>query len=77
MRMKRIARASLGGLLLLAVYLATTGALYEMIGRWRDTRRFPERGRLVQAGSIRMNVDCSGQGSPTVILESGFGRPFR
>ena len=75
MRMKRIARASLGGLLLLAVCLATTGELYEMIGRWRDTRRFPERGRLVQAGSIRMNVDCSGQGSPTVILESGSGGP--
>src|SRR5690348_16990361 len=75
MRMKRIARASLGGLLLLTVCLATTGALYEMIGRWRDTRRFPERGRLVQAGSIRMNVDCSGQGSPTVILESGSGGP--
>ena len=32
MRMKLIARASLGGLLLLTVCLATTGALYEMIG---------------------------------------------
>ena len=51
------------------------GALYEMIGRWRDTQRFPQRGHLVQAGSIRMNIDCSGQGSPTVILESGSGGP--
>ena len=75
MRMKPIARASLAGLCLLTVSLAITGALYEMIGRWRDTRRFPQRGHLVQAGSIRMNIDCSGQGSPTVILESGWGGP--
>ena len=61
--------------MLLSVCLATTGALYEIIGRWRDTRRFPERGHLVQAGSIRMNIDCRGQGSPTVILESGSGGP--
>ena len=73
--MKRIARTSLAGLFLVVVCLAITGALYEMIGRWRDTRRFPERGHLVQAGSIRMNIDCSGQGSPTVILESGSGGP--
>ena len=75
MRMKRIARASLAGLCLVTVSLAITGALYEMIGRWRDARRFPQRGHLVQAGSIRMNIDCSGQGSPTVILESGSGGP--
>ena len=73
--MKRIARASLAGFCLLTVSLTITGALYEMIGRWRDMQRFPQRGRLVQAGSIRMNLDCSGQGSPTVILESGSGGP--
>jgi pimeloyl-ACP methyl ester carboxylesterase len=75
MRMKRIARASLAGLCLVTLSLAITGALYEMIGRWRDARRFPQRGHLVHAGSIRMNIDCSGQGSPTVILESGSGGP--
>ena len=74
-RMKRIARASLVVLLLVSVSLAITGALYEIIGRWRDAQRFPQRGHLVQAGSIRMNIDCSGQGSPTVILDSGSGGP--
>jgi pimeloyl-ACP methyl ester carboxylesterase len=75
MRMKRIVRASLAALCLVTVSLAITGVLYEMIGRWRDARRFPQRGRLVQAGSIRMNIDCRGTGSPTVILESGSGGP--
>ncbi len=73
--MKRIASTLLAGLFLVVACLAITGALYEMIGRWRDTRRFAERGHLVQAGSIHMNIDCSGQGSPTVILESGSGGP--
>jgi pimeloyl-ACP methyl ester carboxylesterase len=73
--MKRITRTSLAGLCLVTGSLATIGALYEEIGRWRDAQRFPQRGHLVQAGSIRMNIDCSGQGSPTVILESGSGGP--
>src|SRR5579871_2529433 len=75
MRMKRIARASFVGLLLVTVLLAITGVLYETIGRWRDAQRFPRRGRLVQVGPIRLNIDCSGQSSPTVILESGSGGP--
>ena len=66
---------SLVGFCLFTVSLAITGALYEMIGRWRDVRRFPQRGHFVQAGSIRMNIDCRGQGSPTVILESGSSGP--
>ena len=74
-RMKRTVRAWLAALLLAVVSLAIIGSLYETIGRWRDARRFPQRGRFVQAGSIRMNIDCSGQGSPTVILESGSGGP--
>jgi pimeloyl-ACP methyl ester carboxylesterase len=73
--MKRIARASLAGLCLAGLSLSITGALYQMIGRWRDAQRFPPRGHLVQAGSIRMNIDCSGQGSPTVVLETGSGGP--
>jgi hypothetical protein len=47
--MKRIVRASLAGLCLATLPLAITGALYEMIGRWRDAQRFPQRAHLVQA----------------------------
>jgi hypothetical protein len=38
--MKRIARASLASFCLAIVSLAITGALYEMIGKWRDEQRF-------------------------------------
>ena len=75
MGVKRIARTALASLCLAAFFPAIAGAAYEVIGRWRDERRFPPRGHFVQAGSIRLNIDCSGRGSPTVILESGSGGP--
>ena len=57
------------------VALALTGAIYQMIGEHRDARRFPQRGRSVQTGGIKLNIDCTGQGSPTVVLDSGMGVP--
>src|SRR5215510_10736769 len=59
----------------LAVLLSCVGASYQVIGTWRDARRFPQQGRTVQAGNVRLNIDCSGSGSPTIILESGMGVP--
>lgn len=51
------------------------GAAYQLIGTWRDARRFLPQGRTVQAGNVRLNIDCSGNGSPTIILDSGMGVP--
>jgi pimeloyl-ACP methyl ester carboxylesterase len=65
------------GLVLLALALAAAGAAYQALGNWNDARRFPQKGRLVQAGPIKLNIDCSGEGKPTVILESAGGVPAR
>jgi pimeloyl-ACP methyl ester carboxylesterase len=53
--------------------------MYQQIGNWLDARRFPNKGRLVQVGAIKLNLDCSGQAGsgPTVILESAGGVPAR
>jgi pimeloyl-ACP methyl ester carboxylesterase len=59
----------------LAIALACAGAIYQLIGSWRDARRFPQRGKWVQVGEMKLNLDCYGQGSPTVILDSGMGVP--
>src|SRR5579863_4397196 len=59
----------------MAVVLSCAGAIYQILGTWRDARRFPQRGRSVKVGELRLNIDCSGQGSPTVILDSGMGVP--
>jgi pimeloyl-ACP methyl ester carboxylesterase len=64
---KRIAR--IVGALLVASALAGIG--YEQISRWRATRQFPVQGHLVDIGGRRMQIDCRGSGSPTVIFESG------
>jgi pimeloyl-ACP methyl ester carboxylesterase len=59
----------------LTIGVAFVGAAYQWIGNWRDARRFPQQGRTVQSGMLKMNIDCVGSGSPTVILEQGGGMP--
>lgn len=65
----------LGAILIL---LALAGAAYEALGRSRDARRFPQHGRSIQAGRIKLNLDCTGDRSPgrtTIVLDSGLGAP--
>ena len=65
-RVLRNLRYAIGVLLL----LAAVGATYEAIESSREERE-PPRGRLVDVGGHKMHLDCTGQGTPTVILESG------
>jgi len=41
--------------------------------RTRDRRFHPMPGQLVDVGGYQMHIDCTGRGSPTVILDSGLG----
>ncbi len=50
--------------------LAAIGATYEAIESSQEERK-PPAGRLVDVGGHKMQLDCEGQGTPTVILESG------
>jgi pimeloyl-ACP methyl ester carboxylesterase len=59
----------------LLILLACAGAVYEGVAETRDARRFPQRGKSVDAGLVKLNLDCSGEGSPTVILEADSGIP--
>lgn len=70
MRWLRNILLSVCGLLTL---LAIAGALYETIADRADARRHPEPGRLVDIGGYRLKLNCTGAGSPTVVLESGLG----
>src|SRR6266705_878924 len=53
--------------------LATACAIYQAIGTWRDRRHFPPPGRLVRVNEGRMHIYVTGEGTPTVVLESGMG----
>src|SRR5258708_36208850 len=49
------------------------GVVYQAIGTWRDRRRFPPPGRLVRVNEGRMHIHVTGEGTPTVVFESGMG----
>jgi pimeloyl-ACP methyl ester carboxylesterase len=62
-------------LVALLILMALAGSAYQILGNLRDRHSFPQRGRSVQVGKLRLNIDCSGHGGPTVILDSGMGVP--
>jgi pimeloyl-ACP methyl ester carboxylesterase len=57
--------------LLFVAFLALAGASYEALAFRADTKRFPRPGRLVDIGKFKLNLHCIGEGSPTVVPESG------
>ncbi len=57
----------------LSILLAIAGAAYQTVETRADAARSPESGRLVDSGGHRLNINCTGTGSPTVILEAGLG----
>jgi pimeloyl-ACP methyl ester carboxylesterase len=64
------------GALAFVIVIACVGAIYENITEARDRRFNPMTGRLFDVGGYKMHIDCSGEGSPTVILESGLGDTY-
>jgi len=59
------------GFVITLVALAAIGASYQTIATAIDQRSYPPPGQLVDVGGYRLHINCMGQGSPTVILESG------
>jgi pimeloyl-ACP methyl ester carboxylesterase len=46
-------------------------ALVEQGLRWRAEHRYPPVGRRIDLDGRRLQINCEGSGSPTVVLESG------
>jgi pimeloyl-ACP methyl ester carboxylesterase len=64
-------RIAVGVSVLVAIALIS-GASYEQLMRRRAGQAHPVPGRLVEVGGgRRIQIDCRGAGSPTVVLESG------
>ena len=53
------------------MFLVLAGATYQGVATALERRRFRHPGRMVDAGGHQLHIDCSGQGSPTVVLEAG------
>jgi pimeloyl-ACP methyl ester carboxylesterase len=65
-----IKRLLLGLLALLCLFFVVSWAWGFYLGIGVEERN-PPPGRLVDIGGTRLHIDCSGDGSPTVILETG------
>lgn len=63
-------------LLGLTVFLAVVGFLYENISEARDRRFNAMPGKLVNVDGRKMHIYCTGEGSPTVVLDSGLGDTY-
>lgn len=70
-RLRKIAFATAA----LALLLMLVGASYQFMTARADARRFPQEGKSVDVGGYKLNINCIGQGSPTVVLEAGLTVP--
>ncbi|HSL43905.1 MAG TPA: alpha/beta hydrolase, partial [Anaerolineales bacterium] len=56
--------ASLLGLMLV-------GYIYETIAEAADAKAYPPPGQMVDVGGYRLHLNCTGSGSPTVVIDAG------
>ena len=66
---KRVAFA----LVCVLIVAMVAGAIYQFVATRLDAREYPLPGQMVDIGGHRLHLNCTGQGSPTVILEAGLG----
>jgi len=69
----RLAKLTLLFVVGLVLLLAITGVTYEASSSARDRRLYPPPGKLVDIGGRELHINCTGQGSPAVILDAGLG----
>jgi pimeloyl-ACP methyl ester carboxylesterase len=76
-RIRRVLAAGSGRWLLYPVVTviaaAAVGGMVETAGLASDHRGYAMPGQSYDVGGYRLHVDCTGSGSPTVVLSSGLG----
>ena len=63
----------LGRVVVLIIVLALLGAIYESVAEAADAKTYPPPGQLADVGDHRLHINCTGTGSPTVVIVSGLG----
>ena len=58
-----------------ALFLSAVGGAYETYRETVDRTNYPMPGRLIDVGGHKLHINCTGTGSPTVVLEPGLGEP--
>jgi len=52
------------------LFLILIGATYQGVATSLERRRFPHPGRLIDVGGYQLHLQCTGAGTPTVVLEA-------
>jgi pimeloyl-ACP methyl ester carboxylesterase len=63
----------LGASLVALLGLMLVGYIREPGAEAADAKAYPPPGELVDVGGYRLHVNCTGAGSPTVVIEAGLG----
>ncbi len=63
----------LGGVMVLVLGLVLVGTAYEVLAEASDVRAYPPAGQMVDVGGYRLHINCTGTGSPTVVIDAGWG----
>jgi pimeloyl-ACP methyl ester carboxylesterase len=58
-----------------ALFLSAVGGAFETYRGTADRANHPMPGRLVDVGGHQLHINCTGTGSPTVVLQPGLGEP--
>jgi len=53
--------------------LLLVGYIYESLAEAADAKTYPPPGQLVDVGGYRLHINCTGTGSPTVVIVAGAG----
>jgi pimeloyl-ACP methyl ester carboxylesterase len=72
-RPRRVAVIILVSFAVVVATLLASAFVFETVAATRDQHDFPAPGALVDVGGHQLHILCTGQGSPTVILETGLG----
>lgn len=70
--LRGIGRA-LAVLVALILALGVLGAVYETAAEAADARAYPPPGQMIDLGGYRLHLNCAGAGSPTVLIDAGWG----
>ena len=63
----------LGASLAALLGLMLVGYIYEPIAEAADAKAYPPPGQLVDVGGYSLHINCTGTGSPTVVIDAGLG----
>jgi pimeloyl-ACP methyl ester carboxylesterase len=69
-------RGSLRWLIRVVVFvvgLILAGTIYESVAEAADIQAYPPTGQMVDVGGYRLHINCTGTGSPTVVIDAGWG----